>query len=102
MTRRLARAAGLQVAKKSHKRPTVTVRGKRYAAPNPYLAHLTPGSRVDYSYWRRAAADQGKRQGGAQKSRVQGVNPPTPYTHNERSRRDRSALNDTREPAPSS
>ena len=96
VTRRLALAAGLQVAKKSHKRPTVTVRGKRYAAPNPLLAHQMPGSDVDYSYWRRVAAEQGKRQAAQKTPRVQGVNPPTPYTHTEQEPVGQVGSNDTR------
>jgi len=50
---RLAQAAGLQVGPKHRTRPSVSVGGRRYAAPDPALAELPAGSVVDQSYWRR-------------------------------------------------
>src|SRR3954454_2152540 len=53
---RIAVRAGLQVGPKHTSRPIVTVRGRHYAAPDPVLAELPQGSRVDLSYWRRYRA----------------------------------------------
>jgi hypothetical protein len=37
-------------------RPMVTYDGRSYPAPNPYLAELPIGQKVDWAYWRRALA----------------------------------------------
>ena len=91
VTRRLALAAGLQVAKKSHKRPTVTVRGKRYAAPNPYLAHLRLAAA---STTRTGAGSRPTRASGGRRRRRPGAGrQPAHAVHPQRgrSRRGRSA-----------
>ncbi len=85
VTRRLALQAGLQVATKHRSRPTVTVRGRSYAAPNPYLAEVPAGTRVDWSYWRRQMSNQGQRRLVAQKQHRlhPSVAVPTPYAYHE-------------------
>jgi hypothetical protein len=40
-------------------RPTVRVHGHTYAAPNPYLAEMPSGMKVDWAYWRRHLDQQG-------------------------------------------
>ena len=40
-------------------RPTVRVHGRTYAAPNPYLAELPSGMKVDWAYWRQRRDQQG-------------------------------------------
>jgi hypothetical protein len=84
VTRRLALQAGLQVTSKHRSRPTVTVGGRSYAAPNPYLAEVPAGTRVDWSYWHRRMSNQGDRRFAAEKRGVHAsVAVPTPYSYDE-------------------
>jgi hypothetical protein len=96
-TERLALAAGLQVGAKHRNRPQVTVKGRRYAAPNPYLADLPGNVPVDWSYWHRRLRTLGERR-SAHRLAQRGVlarQVPTPVVYSEQEPADRLGRNDT-------
>ncbi len=81
-TERLAKVAlplGLQVASKNRSRPQVRHGGTSYDAANPFLALVPDPATVDYSYWKRQAAQQAL---GARRSSP-GLKPPTPFLFTE-------------------
>jgi hypothetical protein len=90
---RLALRAGLQVGPKHSRRPAVTVAGRRYAAPDPALAELPSGTKVDLSYWRRHRAVQGQRRASARAERRSAA-APRPFVFHEREAMGRVGRND--------
>jgi hypothetical protein len=72
-------------------RPTVTVHGRTYAAPNPYLADLPAGAAVDWSYWRDRLTSTGRRRAvlRARAGRV-----PAPFAYTEGEGPGRTGVND--------
>ena len=52
--------AGVQLAPKSTKAPTVTRNGKTYLAPNPMLGEAPDATKVDWAYWRSQLAAKAK------------------------------------------
>ena len=95
-TERLTLAAGLQVGAKHRNRPQVTLGGRRYAAPNPYLADLPGNVPVDWSYWHRRLHTLGQ-QRSAQRTqrRVLARQVPTPEAYDEQEPADGLGYNDT-------
>ncbi len=53
---------------KGEPRPTVTHDGKKYAAPNPYLALVPEPAEIDWSYWRSQAKAQSAAKAAARSS----------------------------------
>jgi hypothetical protein len=93
VTARIATAAGLQTAVKHTRRPTVRIAGRRYPAPNPFLAQVLDGSSVDWSYWHRLAERRGQQRA---KGRTASRAVPTPVAYDEQEPGGSRGGNDTR------
>ncbi len=65
---------------KGEPRPTVAHAGKKYAAPNPYLALVPDPEQIDWSYWRSYAKAQSAAKAAA---RSAGAAVPVPVHYDE-------------------
>ncbi len=63
--------AGVQLAPKSTTAPTVTINGKTYKAPNPYLANTKDATATDWAYWRTQLEAKSKQRAKAATSQQQ-------------------------------
>ncbi len=87
--RRLTRQAGIQLAAKHRTRPTVTVGGRRYPAPDPMVSQQLSGTTSDLFFWRRH-----RMQAGLARMRARAAAPsgaaaravPRPFVYRERER----------------
>jgi hypothetical protein len=83
---RLTQQAGIQLAAKHRSRPTVTVGGRRYPAPDPLLSQQLSGTTSDYSYWRRHHRLAGLERMRARKTAGTARAVPRPFVYHEQER----------------